>query len=287
MPALRQKLPLYLALIRFHRPIGTLLVLWPTLWALWLAAAGLPPLDLLLIFSLGAFLTRSAGCIINDIADRNFDGHVARTVDRPLATGQLSVKEALWLCLGLTLLAFVLVLFTNGLTILLSFGAVILAACYPFLKRFTHWPQLALGAAFAWSIPMAFAAVQQTLPGTLWWLYFAVLIWTVGYDTFYAMVDRDDDLKVGIKSTAVLFGRHARLITLLLQLIVLAMLWQVGRVFQLSSLYWLALLITAGMFSYQQWLLASGRRDNYFRAFLHNNWVGLVIFLGIALDLAW
>ena len=281
---LRDKLGLYLALIRFDRPIGTLLVLWPTLWALWLAAEGAPPLSLLLIFSLGAFLTRSAGCVINDIADRNLDGHVRRTAARPLATGAVSVREALLLMAGLTLLAFILVLFTNRLTILLSFGAVLLAGCYPFMKRYTHLPQIVLGAAFAWSIPMAFAAVQNGLPAKLWLVYIAVVLWTVAYDTFYAMVDRDDDLKAGIKSTAILFGDDDRLITGILQASVILVLFMVGQQFALGYWYHIGVIAAAALFVYQQRLIVHRERDRCFQAFLNNNRVGLVIFAGIVLD---
>ena len=207
-----QRLPLYLKLMRADKPIGTLLLLWPTLWALWIAANGTPQWHLLAIFTLGTFLMRSAGCVVNDFADRNFDAHVERTAQRPLATGAVSKREALQLAAGLCALAFALVLFTNRLTILLSFGAVLLAGLYPFMKRYTQMPQLVLGAAFGWGIPMAFAAQSSTLPAGCWVLYIANLFWTVAYDTFYAMVDRDDDVKIGIKSTAILFGDDDRLI---------------------------------------------------------------------------
>ncbi len=195
MTAVQTRVSAYLQLIRFDRPIGTLLLLWPTLWALWLASAGMPSLKLLLIFSLGTFLMRSAGCAVNDLADRKLDGAVERTRERPLVVGSVSVQEAVALCAGLALAAFVLVLFTNTLTILLSFAGAALAACYPFMKRHTHLPQVVLGAAFSWSIPMAFAAATDTLPATLWLLFIANLLWTVAYDTEYAMVDREDDLK--------------------------------------------------------------------------------------------
>lgn len=277
------KLPDYLALIRFYRPIGTYLLLWPTLWALWLAAEGLPDGKLLIIFIVGTFLMRSAGCIINDFADRDFDAHVKRTAHRPLATGRLSSKEALIYCLILCLIAFALVLMTNQKTILLSFGAIALAACYPFLKRYTHWPQLVLGAAFSWGIPMAFAAQSNALPAKAWLLYLAVVIWTIVYDTFYAMVDRDDDIKIGIKSTAVLFGNADRLITALLQVWVLFLLLWTATLFQLGFWYLLSVTISAGFFAYQQYLIRHRDRDACFKAFLNNHWVGAIIFAGIFL----
>jgi 4-hydroxybenzoate polyprenyltransferase len=278
---LRQQLPDYLQLIRFDRPIGTLLLLWPTLWALWLAAEGFPDSQLLLIFIAGTFLMRSAGCVINDYADRNIDGRVKRTVDRPLAAGRISAKEALIVCLILCLLAFILVLFTNFQTILLSVVAVLLAGCYPFMKRYTHVPQLVLGAAFAWSIPMAFAAQSNSLPPALWLLYTAVLLWTTAYDTFYAMVDRDDDIAIGMKSTAILFGRKDRLITALIQCAVIVLLLLLAPLFHLGPFYYSAVALAAGLFIYQQLLIRQRQRDQCFKAFLHNQWVGAVIFAGI------
>ena len=231
------KLKLYLQLIRFDKPIGTLLLLWPTLCALWLAAEGMPEPKLLAIFLLGTFLTRSAGCIINDLADRHVDGAVQRTSNRPLVIGTVSEKEALTLFIVLMLLAFALVLFTNALTIQLSLVAVILASSYPFMKRYTHLPQVVLGAAFSWGIPMAFAAQTGALPPALWLLYCANLLWTVAYDTEYAMVDRDDDILIGVKSSAILFGRHDRLIVGLLQVLTLCTLWLTGQQFGLGWPY--------------------------------------------------
>lgn len=287
MNALLQKLraqaPHYLALMRVARPIGTYLVLWPTLWALWIAAEGFPAWHLLVIFCLGTFLMRSAGCVINDYADRKIDGHVARTKTRPFATGAVSEKEALLLFAGLCLVAFILVLFTNVMTILLSFGAVALAASYPFMKRYTHLPQLVLGAAFAWGIPMAFAAQQGALPAALWLIYIAVLMWTVAYDTFYAMVDREDDLKIGVKSTAILFGEDDKTITGMLQICVIIVLVLVGVQFSLSFIYYAGLMAASGLFIYQQHLIRFRERDQCFNAFLNNNWVGAVIFAGIVL----
>lgn len=272
-----------LLLIRFDKPIGTLLLLWPTLWALWVAAQGLPDPKVLLIFIAGTFLMRSAGCIVNDLADRNLDGGVLRTDARPLVTGAVTVPEAITLCLLLCLAAFALVLMTNTLTVLLSLAAVGLTVTYPFMKRYTHWPQLVLGAAFSWSIPMAFAAQRGELPAALWWFFAANLLWTVVFDTQYAMVDRDDDLKVGIKSTAVLFGRWDRVTIGLLQLACLACLFAAGQAFGLGLSYWIALLVVTGLFAYHQWLIRERARDACFRAFLHNQWVGAAVFVGIAL----
>ena len=273
-----------LQLIRFDKPIGTLLLLWPTLCALWLAAQGVPEPGLLLIFIVGTFLTRSAGCIVNDFADRNLDGAVARTNARPRGTGAVTVQEALLLFVALMLLAFILVLFTNTYTVLLSLVAVALASTYPFMKRYTQLPQVVLGAAFSWGIPMAFAAQREALPPALWLLYLGNLLWTVAYDTTYAMVDREDDLKVGIKSSAILFGRYDRPIIGILQLACLLSFFMVGRAFGLGLYFNGALIAAAGLFCYQHVLLQQRRTDAYFKAFLHNNWVGMVIFVGMALD---
>src|SRR5690606_15904609 len=278
-----KQLPLYLSLMRADKPIGTLLLLWPTLWALWIAAGGIPQWHLLVIFVVGTFLMRSAGCVINDYADRNFDSHVQRTAERPLATGAVSKHEALQLCAVLCLLAFLLVLFTNRLTILLSFGAVLLAGLYPFMKRYTHMPQLVLGAAFGWGIPMAFAAQSNALPPACWLLFIANLLWTVAYDTFYAMVDRDDDVKIGVKSTAILFGDDDRLITAILQACTLLALALAGAQFKLGYWFYVSLLGAGALFAYQQYLIRLRRRDECFRAFLHNNWVGATILSGIVL----
>ncbi|NKI18232.1 4-hydroxybenzoate octaprenyltransferase [Spongiibacter sp. KMU-166] len=280
---LRRQMPHYLALMRVDRPIGTYLVLWPTLWALFLAAEGWPDWQLLVIFSLGTFLMRSAGCVINDYADRKVDAHVARTRERPFATGSVTEKEALVLFALLCLSAFALVVLTNWLTVLLSLGAVALAACYPFMKRYTHLPQVVLGAAFAWSIPMAFAAQRGELPSTLWLIYIAVLLWTVAYDTFYAMVDRDDDLKIGVKSTAILFGDDDRAITAMLQATVILIMVLVGKQFALSFIYYASLMAAAGLFFYQQQLIRDRRKEDCFKAFLNNHYVGMVICLGIVL----
>jgi len=282
--AISSKSTALLQLIRFDKPIGTLLLLWPTLWALWLAAQGVPDFHLLVIFLAGTFLTRSAGCIVNDLADRKLDGAVARTSARPLVTGAVSVREALVFFTVLMLLAFVLVLFTNALTIALSLVAVLLASTYPFMKRYTQLPQLVLGAAFSWGIPMAFAAQRGTLPPALWLLYLGNLLWTVAYDTAYAMVDREDDLKVGIKSSAILFGRYDRLMIGLLQLGCLLCLYLAGRAFGLGQFYLDGLVVAAVLFGYQHYLIREREPDACFRAFLHNNWVGMAIFVGLALD---
>ncbi len=282
----KQKLQHYFALMRLNKPIGTYLVLWPTLWALWLAAEGTPRLDILIIFILGVVLMRSAGCVINDFADRNIDGHVQRTKSRPLITGEVSKKEALGLFLVLITLAFILVLFTNSLTIKLSLGALFLAAVYPFMKRYTHIPQVVLGAAFAWSVPMAFAAQKGEIVAPLWVLYTAVVLWTVAYDTFYAMVDREDDLKIGVKSTAILFGEMDRMMTASLQIMALIALAMVGQRFALGSYYYGGLALAACLFLYQQWLIKDRDPKRCFQAFLNNNWVGMLIFGGIVVDYA-
>ena len=270
-----------LQLIRFDKPIGTLLLLWPTLWALWIAGDGHPDPGLVVIFVAGTLLMRSAGCIANDLADRKFDGAVARTRYRPLVTGSVSVREALVLALVLSLLAFCLVLLTNPLTIALSVVAAVLASSYPFMKRHTNLPQLVLGAAFSWGIPMAFAAQTNALPPQMWLLYLGNLLWTVAYDTEYAMVDREDDLKIGIKSTAILFSEADRAIVGVLQAGSLLLLYLAGQAFGLGPAYFGSLLVAGGLFGFQQYLIRDRRAQDCFRAFLHNNWVGLTVFCGI------
>ncbi|MGI5308394.1 4-hydroxybenzoate octaprenyltransferase [Rheinheimera sp. WS51] len=272
----------YLQLMRLEKPIGTYLLLWPTWWALWLAAKGIPPIELLVVFTLGVILMRAAGCVINDFADRNVDGAVARTKDRPLAAKRVTATEALQLFFVLLVGAASLLLFLNWQTVLLSTVALVLAVAYPFMKRYTHLPQLVLGAAFSWGMPMAFMAIQLQLPAIVWLLYAANLLWTVAYDTYYAMVDKPDDIKTGIKSTAILFGRHVLLIIGLLQLGSLALLALVGYLAQLHWLYYLSLLVAAGCFVYQH-RLAKTNLAGCFSAFLHNHYVGMLIFLGIAL----
>ena len=278
-----KKLRAYWQLMRFHRPVGIFLLLWPTYWAMWLAAEGVPHWSVWAIFTLGVVVMRAAGCVINDYADRHVDGHVQRTNDRPLVSGQITPNAALALFFVLILIAFVLVLLTNTLTLLLSVGALVLAACYPFMKRYTHLPQVVLGAAFSCSIPMAFAAQNNTLDPTIWLVYTTNLLWVVVYDTFYSMVDRADDLKIGVKSTAILFAENDRVIIALLQgLTVLGWLMMAGK-FELGPFYTTGVLVAAGLFCYQQWLIRSRKPKGCFDAFKNNNWVGASIFIGIAL----
>ena len=287
MNTFKQRLPDFLALIRFDKPIGTLLLLWPALWALWLAAGGLPDIKNLVIFVLGVFVMRSAGCVINDYADRHVDGHVERTAHRPLATGKITPREALLLFAALCLVALILVLLTNRLTINLSLVALLLASCYPFMKRYTHLPQLVLGAAFTWSVPMAFAAQTNSLPPQLWTLYAAGVLWTVAYDTFYAIVDREDDLKIGVKSTAILFGDMDIPITCTLQVMVIVALVMTGVNFGRGSLYFAGVATAALLFMHQQYMARHRDREQCFKAFLQNNRVGVVIFIGLLLDYHW
>ncbi|MCU5772635.1 4-hydroxybenzoate octaprenyltransferase [Erwiniaceae bacterium BAC15a-03b] len=273
----------YCRLMRIDKPIGSLLLLWPTLWALWLAGKALPPVDVLLVFVLGVFFMRAAGCVINDYADRKIDGHVKRTESRPLPSGAISEKEAKLLFSALVLVSFCLVLTMNAMTIWLSFAGLALAWIYPFMKRYTHLPQVVLGAAFGWAIPMGWAAVSESVPLTCWLLFFANICWTVAYDTQYAMVDRDDDLKIGVKSTAILFGRFDKLIIGVLQLVSLLLLAAIGLLMALNWAFWVAIVLAAGLFIYQQKLIAARERDACFKAFLNNNYVGLVLFIGVAL----
>nr|WP_010130315.1 4-hydroxybenzoate octaprenyltransferase [Microbulbifer agarilyticus] len=271
----------YWQLTRMDRPIGSLLLLWPTWSALWIAAEGWPGLHLFLVFTLGVILTRAAGCAINDFADRNIDGHVKRTKQRPLATGAATPKGALMLFAGLMLVAFLLVLTTNRLTILLALPALALAFCYPFAKRYTHLPQVVLGSAFSMGIPMAFAAVTGEIPAIAWLLFTANLLWTVAYDTFYAMVDRDDDLQIGVKSTAILFGELDKAMTASLQAMVVVALLMLGGRAELGALYYGGVAVMAGLFAYQQWLIRDRQRDACFKAFLNNNLAGMALFAGI------
>ncbi len=276
-----QRLKDYARLMRLHRPIGILLLLWPTLWALWIAAQGRPGLHVFAVFVLGVVLMRSAGCVINDYADRDFDPHVERTRDRPIAAGRVTPREALALFAALCLVAFALVLTLNRLTILLSFAGAFLAATYPFVKRFTHLPQFYLGAAFGWGIPMAFAAETGTVPPAGWVLFAANVCWSVAYDTAYAMVDRDDDLKVGVKSTAILFGRYDRLMILLFHVLTLLLLVWTGALAGLGLRYHAGLAAALGFALYQQHLMRGRTRDGCFRAFLNNNGFGAAVFAGL------
>ena len=276
-----QRLKDYARLMRLHRPIGILLLLWPTLWALWIAGHGRPDLHVLAVFILGVVLMRSAGCVINDYADRDFDPHVERTRDRPIAAGRVSPREALVLFAALCLIAFALVLTLNRLTILLSFAGAFLAATYPFVKRFTHLPQFYLGAAFGWGIPMAFAALTGTVPPVGWVLFAANVCWSVAYDTAYAMVDREDDLKVGVKSTAILFGRYDRAMVFLFHVFTLALLAWTGALAGLGLRYHAGLVAALGFALYQQRQMRDRTRDGCFRAFLNNNWFGAAVFAGL------
>lgn len=269
----------YLQLMRFHKPVGTLLVLWPTLWALWVAHNGIPTLKILIIFTLGAVIMRAAGCVINDIADRHFDCHVARTKERPLASKKIKTRQAIYLFCFLCCCACILVLMTNLKTILLAVLALITASLYPFMKRFTHWPQLILGIAFSFSIPMAFAAQNQPLHLSCWLLVLANIAWIIAYDTQYAITDQADDIKIGIKSTAILFGQYARFMIVLLQSVMLILLCVLGWHLHYTVLYFLGLFFAAILFCYQYFLIPG----KSFQAFLNNQWVGLVIFLGMLL----
>lgn len=276
----------YVLLTRINRPIGALLLLWPTLWALWVAAEGVPKIAVLIVFVLGVFLMRSAGCVINDYADRRVDPHVRRTNDRPIAAGRVAPAEALKLFVVLCLLAFALVLLMNTLTIALSLVAVVLAAVYPFMKRYTYLPQVVLGAAFGWAVPMAFAAQTGSLPQVAWVIFVANVLWATAYDTIYAMVDRDDDLRIGVKSTAILFGDMDRIMIAMLQALVLLALVLVGQERELGLWYYLGLAVAAAFAGYEQYLIRDRGRAHCFQAFLHNNWFGAAVFVGLALDYA-
>jgi 4-hydroxybenzoate polyprenyltransferase len=274
----------YALLMRLHRPIGILLLLWPTLWALWIAGAGRPGLLVAAVFILGVVLMRSAGCVINDYADRDFDPHVARTRDRPIAAGRVTPREALVLFVLLCVTAFALVLLMNRLTIALSVIGALLAASYPYTKRYTHLPQFYLGAAFGWSIPMAFAAQTGAVPPLAWVLFGANVFWSVAYDTQYAMVDRDDDLKVGVKSTAILFGRWDRLFIGLSHLVTIVLLAWAGRMAGLGVMYYAGLVAASAIAGYQQGLIRRREPQACFRAFLNNNYFGAAVFAGLLLD---
>lgn len=273
-------------LTRIDKPIGIYLLLWPTIWALLLAKQGVPHWSISLVFVLGVVIMRSAGCVINDLADRNFDGAVERTKSRPLVSGEVSVKQAVGLFLALVLLAFGLVLTLNIETIVMSVPALLLAASYPFMKRFIYLPQLVLGMAFSWSIIMASTAILQTVPWWIWVLYLSNLLWTIAYDTQYAMVDREDDLKIGVKSSAILFGRYDRHIIVLLQVMSLCLWAGLAAALSLSWPFYLSLVVVIGLFAYQFGLIRHRNREQCFAAFLHNHYVGMVITLGIVGHLA-
>jgi 4-hydroxybenzoate polyprenyltransferase len=271
--------------MRLDKPVGTYLVLLPALVALWLAAGGIPDLWTLFVFIAGAFVMRSAGCVINDYADRHWDGAVARTCDRPLACGEITPKAALRLFVGLVVVGGLLVLTLRSEVLLWAVGAVLLATLYPFTKRWTYYPQLFLGLAFAWAIPMAFVAVLGEMPIGGWWLFAATVIWAFIYDTWYALVDREDDIKVGIKSTAILFGRYLRPIVAVLMLLMLLCLWQLGMVFNLGDVWWLVLGLIAVHFVWQLWLVNTALHGDAFRAFKTNVWIGVILWLGSVLSL--
>ncbi|WP_411728526.1 4-hydroxybenzoate octaprenyltransferase [Methyloglobulus sp.] len=274
----------YSLLARLDRPIGILILLWPTLWALWIASEGKPDPLVFTVFFLGVVLMRSAGCVINDYADRDFDPHVERTKLRPIASGKVQTKEALAVFVTLCLCAFGLVLMLNVYTIFLSFGGAFLAASYPFMKRYTHLPQAYLGMAFGWAVPMAFAAQLNNIPAVAWVMYLAVVLWALVYDTMYAMVDKDDDLKIGVKSTAILFGDYDRHIMAILQLVIIGLLMKVGLMQQLGWAYYFGLTVAAGLLIYQQILIFHRDKKQCFQAFLNNNWFGLAVFAGIFID---
>ncbi|MGV8941092.1 MAG: 4-hydroxybenzoate octaprenyltransferase [Lysobacter sp.] len=286
VPAWKARLRLYWQLTRNDRPIGWLLLLWPTWWGLWLAAEGVPPVWTLFVFTAGVWLTRSAGCVVNDYADRWLDPHVERTRERPLATGAVRGREALALFAVLMLVAFALVLTMNRLTVWMSLIGLLLAATYPYLKRYTYLPQVYLGMAFGWGIPMGFAAVTGEVPALAWLLYVANILWATAYDTWYAMVDRDDDIKAGAKSTAVLFGDLDLIIQAILYALFFISLLLVGHRAAMGNGYWVGLAVAVMLVAWQFWISRQRERGALFRAFLHNHWVGLAVFAGIALDFA-
>lgn len=277
----KQRTYQYYLLTRLNKPIGIFLLLWPTLWALWIAAEGVPRPGVLTVFVLGVVLMRSAGCVINDYADREIDPRVNRTKDRPIAAGRVSPDEAMLLFMALCFSAFLLVLTMNTFTILLSLGGVLLAGIYPFMKRYTHMPQIVLGMAFGWSVPMAFAAQTNSVPKIAWLIYVVTVLWAVIYDTMYAMADRMDDLKIGVKSTAILFGDADRVIIGILQAMMLFALYLIGEQAQLNDGYNIAVLLAAVLMVYQQYLIRYRQPSLCISAFLNNNWLGLVIFVGI------
>jgi 4-hydroxybenzoate polyprenyltransferase len=276
----------YLRLMRFDKPIGIYLLLWPTLWALFLAEKGIPQIDLLIIFTLGVIVMRAAGCVINDYADRKIDKFVERTKNRPITSGELSAKSALWLFLVLILVAFQLVLMTNFLTIKIALLAVLLAIIYPFTKNYTHFPQFILGLAFAMSVPMAFAATNNYISSSAWWLFTAAVIWTVIYDTIYAIADREEDLQIGIKSTAVLFKKFDKLIIAILQILLLLVLIKIYIVFDLTIYYNIALILSGFLMIYHQYLIKDRKKEKCLKAFLNNNYIGMLIFIGITLSIS-
>jgi len=284
MERVMERIKQYWLLARFDRPIGILILLWPALWALWVASDGSPDLPVLIVICLGVVLMRAAGCVINDYADRGFDPHVERTKQRPIASGKVSPKEALIVFAVLCLCAFGLVLLLNIYTIMLSFIAAFLAASYPFMKRYTHLPQAYLGIAFGWAVPMSFSAQTNTIPAVAWVMYLAVILWALVYDTMYAMVDKDDDLKIGVKSTAILFGDYERQIIAVLQVIIIGLLITIGQIKQLAWPYYLGVLLAASLSVYQQTLIFHRQKPLCFKAFLNNNWFGMAVFAGLVVN---
>ena len=274
----------YIRLMRLNRPIGIYLLLWPTYWALFLSAGGWPDFDLLIIFTLGVLVMRSAGCVINDYADRKIDQHITRTTGRPIITGEVTPKAALWLFVLLLLIAFALVLLTNTLTIQLSLVALALATIYPFTKRWTHMPQLVLGAAFGMSVLMAFSAQTGAIPSSAFWIFLATVVWTLIYDTFYAMADRDEDIVVGVKSTAIFFEKYDQIFITFLQILLLILLLLIGKIFDLKSIYDLSLIIILTFMIYHQFLMRKRQKTLYLKAFINNNYIGMTVFIGIFLS---
>jgi len=274
----------YIRLMRLNKPIGTYLLLWPTYWALFLSAKGWPDIDLLIIFTLGVLVMRSAGCVINDYADRNIDQNIARTKDRPLITGEVSPKSALRLFVFLLIIAFGLVLLTNALTIKLSLIALALATLYPFTKRWTHLPQVVLGVAFGMSVPMAFSAQTGSIPLSAGWIFLATIVWTLIYDTFYAMADRDEDIKIGVKSTAILFEKYDQIFITFLQILLIIIFVVIGNLFDLGSIYYFSLVIILIFMIYHQFLMKKRQKELFFKAFLNNNFIGMTAFIGIFLS---
>ena len=279
-----ERLSQYALLVRLDKPIGILLLLWPTMIALWVAAEGFPDTSILFIFIAGVILMRSAGCAINDYADRHIDGSVTRTKQRPLVTGKVSEKEALIVFASLAITAFILVLFLNKLTIMLSFVGVALAGSYPFMKRYHFLPQVHLGAAFAWAVPMAFTAQANEITPVTWLLFMATVLWTTAYDTMYAMTDREDDLKIGIKSTAILFGKLDKMIIGIIQAMLIFCLLLIGQRAELSGFYYAGVVAATSLALWQQYLIKDRDPQLCFKAFLNNNWFGMVLFLGLILD---
>ena len=276
----------YFRLMRFDKPIGIYLLLWPTYWALFLSAEGWPKTELLIIFTLGVIVMRAAGCVINDYADREIDKHVERTRNRPITSGEVNSKAALILFVGLALIAFVLVLFTNKLTIQLSFVAIAIASLYPFTKRWTNLPQLILGLAFAMSVPMAFSAQTGTVNASVGWIFLATVLWTLIYDTLYAMADREEDLKIGVKSTAILFAKYDQIFITLLQILLIIVFIKIGNLFDLGAFYDISLIIILIFMIYHQLLIKKGRKSDYFKAFINNHYIGMTLFFGIFLSTA-